>query len=408
VIAAICIIVLFGFTALAVDVARMYEERRELQRTADVSALSGAQLLPVSESAAEVEGQFYVGENPTVHHPGGYNPLTGDLVDARYRSSGGCVIEGETYDCVEATVVAPEFEFLFAPVFGINERSVANGDPLNAHATAVLGSGAPGGEKLVPWMLLDCPDGAKWADETAAVVTAAKTVNPSCPYVFSDDFNGPRTSLFLDSGNPQNGGNFQGVDLAREPGCPDKNSYFGHGGGEFEAILAGDPAACNVGVGARVSAQPGVRVGQVNHGLDERGIDSCMNQDAFNDAVDVGVVGDGLVSIKDSSSPCLMALLLVVHTDPDHPDLTAAVRGDVGSMQHPDPLDVEQGRFSRPNNGASTPLIVRRFAFFYITDRGGPQAPYQGIFVKALDSLGSKLDGPADIDSGIFVVKLTD
>ncbi|MPZ71427.1 MAG: hypothetical protein GEU71_18175, partial [Actinobacteria bacterium] len=193
VIVAICVIMLFGFTALAVDVGRMYEERRELQRTADSAALSGAQLLPASEAAAEAEGQFYVGENPTVHHPGTYNPLAGDLVDARYIASGGCVIEGETYDCVEATVVAPEFKFLFAPVFGINERSVANGDPIGAHATAVLGAGAPGGDKLVPWILLDCPNGAKWADETAAVVAAAETINPHCPYEFSDDFeNGPK------------------------------------------------------------------------------------------------------------------------------------------------------------------------------------------------------------------------
>jgi hypothetical protein len=132
-----------------------------------------------------------------------------------------------------------------------------------------------------------------------------------------------------------------------------------------------------------------------------------MNKDAFDEAVEAGVIGDQMVSIKELN-PCVMALMLVVHTDPSNPSLTANVAGDVASMQHPDPLDVAQGRFSRPNNGASTPLIVRRFAFFYITERGGPQTPYRGLFFKAMDSVGSELDGPADIDSGIFVAKLTD
>ena len=416
VIVAIVVVVLFGFTALAVDVGRMYEERRELQRTADVSAMSGAQLLPDGEAEAESVGQFYVSDNPSVHHPGVYNELTGDLVDAKLRSNGtGCDIDGVVYDCVESKVVAPEFDYLFADVMGFDGRSYAEGNGISAKATAVMGSGAPGGEKLVPWLVLDCPNQATYPDETPAVATAAATVNPSCPYTFSNDFDsGPRVDLFAAS---PSGGNFQGADLSAEPNCPQQNSYFprsgGSGGDAYRDFLAGaatpDVIPCTIGKGARLHAKTGGMPGPTNQGLNARGVsDACMNSAAFAASVEVvGPVGGEFVRIKDHNNPCLVALLLVVQTDPNNTLVTSDVVGDVPSMQHPDPLDVTDGRFSSLRQGASKPLIVRRFAFFYITERGGPSAPYRGLFMKALDSGSASLDGPADFDSGIFVVKLT-
>ena len=68
VLVAILLVILFGFTALSIDVARMYEERRELQRTADVAAISGAQVLMGSKAAATGTAEYYIDENPSVHH----------------------------------------------------------------------------------------------------------------------------------------------------------------------------------------------------------------------------------------------------------------------------------------------------------------------------------------------------
>ncbi|CAN5476428.1 hypothetical protein BH18ACT16_BH18ACT16_10880 [soil metagenome] len=67
VIVAIVAVVLFGFVALAVDAARIYAERAELQRTADAAALSGAQAAWQGPDAGTVARRF-IEENPTPSH----------------------------------------------------------------------------------------------------------------------------------------------------------------------------------------------------------------------------------------------------------------------------------------------------------------------------------------------------
>lgn len=422
VIVAIVVLVLFGFTALAIDAARAYEERRELQRTADVSALSGAQeLRSQSSAAAEAVGEFYVAQNPTVHHPGIYNELTGDLVQAFLRSEGGlppesCVVGGVTYDCVHSRVVAPPrsesatgFEWVFAKVMGFEETDIM------AEATALLGSGAPGGDKLVPWLVLDCPTPTWEGDDWAAAQAKVESYT-GCPYTFNDDYDNEsaRENLFL-SVNQAHQGNFYGAALNEEPDCPPTlDGLFAHSGGnEYEAILSGAATPCNIGKGARVYPNPGVMAGPTKHALDTRDIDSCTNEESFHATVDVGdVEDDGEVSIQDHSSPCLLALLLIVNADPDHPQVETQTPGGsrIAEFQHPDAVDGDadgEWRFAGPKNGASSVYVTRRFAFFYITDRGGPQDPYRGLFLKAFDSANARLDGqPCTAEDGICVVKL--
>ena len=442
---AIVVLVLFGMTALAVDVFRMYEERRQVQRTADVSALSGAQLFRTDGAAdAEVEAKNYVKDNPTTYHLQGW--YTGDEALAPSpcdpfddSNTYDCVVayEGNTicdpdgavaYDCVVSRVVAPPksqnsagFDFLFAKVLGFDER------PIPARAVAVLGAAAPGGEKLVPWMVLDCPDPA--FGETQAMWQQAVQVNPNCVwdpannqygFQYSDDYaNGPRTDLFLNVQGAQ-GGNFQGIDLSPEPCPPPATSdglfpkSSGAGAADYGDFLAGaatpDIVPCNVSRMARVWPKSGGMVGPTSQGLDRRGVDaSCMNETRFYQTVDPspGGVGDGLVRILDHTNPCLVVVLRSVNTDPANPAVKTDVPGYI-AMQHPDPFDTDDGRFSAFDQGTADPLLVRDFSLFYITERSnGPLQPYKGLFLKAVDSGDNELDDqPCQPTTSICVVKL--
>jgi hypothetical protein len=430
VIVAILIIVLFGFSALAVDVARLYAERRELQRTADATVLAGAREFRTAAAdpvtAATSAAQSYVGQNPTTYHDGGYNEagVSGsDFVQA-FGADGSpddCTYEGIAYDCVVAHIESPAesgdypngFSYYLAKVIGVDDN------PVSAEATAVIGAGAPGGEKLVPWMVLDCPNPAAYPDETVEVWQQVVQYNPSCTYPggypVSDDFdNGARVELYLD-GPAGNQGNFQGSVLEAEPGCPLIDGLFkGAGGADYRDFLAGegspDVVPCPIGTGARIYSGNGVKIGPTKQGLSDRGVTStnCTSKDKFLEAVDPGVIGDGFVTIKDAN-PCLIVLLLTVQPDPvksSQWDTDVSGGCCVSQWQDPDPLDVEDGRFSRFGNGKKA-VIVRRFGLFYLTELGGPQDPYKGLFMRAVDSGDSALDNkPCTADTALCVVKL--
>lgn len=490
VIVAIVVVVLFGFTALAVDVARMYEERRELQRTADLSALSAAQRLeewevagPDREALAEQMGQCYLGENPlntacsagnpTTYHPGPYDPGDGDVVDAYVYGNDAlavpptkCVIETVIYDCVYAKAVAPArsadnpegFEFSFARVLGFDQR------PISADAWAILGAGAPGGEKLVPWALRDCPrqELADTAQENIdypeyigendpAVVEYSKQYgcfanDPNIGYSFSADYaNGPFTDLLLGTGEE---GNFQGADFAADgPDCPPQTGYFprfeGAGAADYKAFLSLEKTPCNIWVGARVHPKTGPVPGPTDQGLEDRGIASCIQDEAeFLNAVNVTDVEDGEVSIN-YTNPCMVAVVLTVRSQwcPDDsrpPTLTTtgeagaggtplAMQADIReALQRPscnaaglsDEDLLNAGRFGPLDNGNCCPVVVRRVALFYLVDTPGGDDGYddplpdneesfKGLFLRTLDSFGSDLaPGRCDEESSICVAQL--
>ena len=430
VIVAIIVVVLFGFTALGVDVARLYEERRELQRTADVAALSGAQVLTATKAGAVATSQYYVTENPSVHHRF-YDEETDDVVAQRIvEGDPGCDINGQNYDCVEVTVRARSFDFLFARVLGFDGMYFADGpdEAVGARATAVVGAGAPGGEKLVPWVVVDCPNAAYdgLAGDTATYATieakVAATYPGRCPYEFSTSgWAGPRNDLFLDT-TGATGGNFQGADMAAEP-CPPpatSDGLFpksgGAGGADYSDFLAGENSPtvipCTIAKGARIYPKTGVMVGPTKSGLDSRGVDTCLNEASFNSTLQ-DPDGDGVYQILDHHNPCLLAIVFAVHGDPSESALESDVPGAglIPTLQHPDSIDADGDnvwRFARPANGASKPMLVRRFGFFYLTELGGSKAPYRGLFIRALDSANSRLGGtPCNEFDGICVVKLT-
>jgi hypothetical protein len=445
VIVAILVIVLFGFTALAVDVARMYGERRELQRTADASALAGARELVFAPGNALSEGEKYIDQNPTIYHPSapegpGFSPSTGDSVIV-----GTCEVPGlgVSLPCVTSRVVAPKrgeavpeapygFNYLFAGVLGIDDRAIS------ATSIAVVGRGAPGGDKLVPWLVSDCPN-AKWdgvgnntydtktVDEIATEVrTEGLNVNCTPDYAYSEGWSGTKITLFLDDAQT---GNFQGADFADTSGtCPLPNGAWPNAGTsgkkQYEDILSGTKTACNIDRGARIWTEPGQATGPTKSGLDNRPVGgvtaaNCMNPTRFDATIDDGTAGDGFVSLKPGAhgNPCLVVLALVVHPQDDAPNLTTSnYPGDILTMQERVHLAKVQGnkwdgRFApigAPGNGGKELMLVRRFALFYITERSPNSKQVKGLFLRAFDSHGGDLAGgecDPTIDA-ICVVKL--
>jgi hypothetical protein len=464
VIVAVVVVLLFGMTALAVDVANMYEERRQLQRTADLAVTAGARdLLSGNEATAEATGQQYVGENPTRYHPGGYNAAgiaNGDLVDAILapHTDAECSVNGVYYDCVKGRVEAPArsgdypkgFDFFFADVLhGIFGSGGDAKRPVAAKAVAVLGAGAPGGDRLVPWMVLDCPNPALYSDEAA--VDPAQ-VNENCDvdggYKTSVSFNQYPVDLFLGQGGGSKG-NFQGADLSAEPDeCPDyADQIFGKSGGHgidaYRSWLAGkaEPGeACTIDLGARLFPEPGSAPQPTNQGLTGTGPvnppgrgatqEFCSDPANFDAATDPDPSVPGGVIIRDLNNPCLVAIIFAVHPDPaqsgewgaTNPMLRGAAR--IAEWQHPEPLNFVDGRFSGlggpANPGASEMLLVRRFGLFYITGLGGPGGggggggpcesncgkPWTGVFLKALNSVEFELGSSPCAGQDVCVVKL--
>jgi hypothetical protein len=459
IIVALAIVMLLGFVALTVDVGRGFFERASLQRTADMSAISGALALKgdsLAGTAATAEANHYANVNVSTFRPGqnfastnceqlyvNNNPgaapawtpppvscspphlMSGDCTNVGGVYScpepNPCMDKyGTQYSCVYTRPASRDFHFVFAPVIG----AFSGTRILSAQSTAVSGAAAPAGATLVPWLLLDCPvldlDGA-------AVVGAAQTYNPQCPaggYAFqSQGWAGARVSLFLGSATPS-GGNFQAANLQSAP-CPAADQGFGTGGGasSFSAYLEAAPGstpACATAPGARIHTQPGAAVGPLNHALDNRlgvtgGVSpaTCENQTAFNNTLS-DPDGDGVFAITNnpaSPNPCLVALSMVVHTNPN-PPWAANANNDlyhggccVTNLQAPDPAV----RFGPLTGGTSERLLVRRFAYFYITSRGNVSGNYQvqGIFIKATDSADNGIGASPCMDSsGVCVVKI--
>lgn len=427
----VIITVLFGFAALAVDVARLYEERRQLQTTADVATISGSTLLwrgdskpcpppiqTVNEpgvSCAASLAKHYVTMNPTTHHPGPYSEIAGDLVSDKYLGDGeGCVasatqtiIPSGTYDCLTTKVVAPSFEYSFGKVLGFDDRA------LSATATAYIGNGAPSGPTIFPWVLRDCPNPAQYPDEASVSVA-------SCPYRFSDSYNGTRTTF-----NP--GPNFAGLQIPHGASptsgdCPSvlMDGYFDADGGNstYSAVMEGQNPAfwpCALAPGQRMDTRGGNLGVTLKNALEARGASTttCMNETNFNSSFAKAGDGDGFVTILDKDNPCLIIVAFGVHAQDN-----ASTRANLSMTPTAAQKSVAAGRFAN-FSGSNQFLVIRRLAYYYITNIvGGTNGDPQGVYLRAIDT-DATMVGPMDkcpagvpisecAHHSVFVVKLAD
>lgn len=430
IIVVVFVVVLFGFMALAIDVARLYLEKEQLQSSADLSSLAGSQFLWKSKADAESAGQLFVTHNPSVNHPGAYSTSGGDLVQAKRQAEGtGCganvdtatgnvtldptlsMSGSEQYDCVQSTVKAPSFKFLFGSVLGFQPRS------LTATSTSFMGNGAPRGTTLVPWILRDCPNGAEY--DEASVATPS-----GCPYRFSDSFindpNSPYITRFEESGV------FVGSSLAYESiGCPNPSGFKNvfHDNDLYMALNRGEAAytPCRVAPGLRVRTRGGSLGAQLKTALETRGatVAACANAASFNEALSRTGDGDGFVSIQ-KRNPCLVQVAFGVHSAPASrvPTVDSDVAGTPTQMQAQvsEPGFPNASRFS--NLGNNQRVVIRRLAWYYITGyTAGSQSAPIGVYLRAVDNQNSILSGNMNLcpatqtiyecaQHGIYIVKL--
>jgi hypothetical protein len=132
IVAALVMAAVMGFTALAIDVGLLLEERRDNQNDADAVALAGVQYLPQSPSTAIGVATEWATKNGVA---------AGDIVTIEVQSTN--VANDTLY--VE---LSTEFSWIFGRVMGQTTSDVP------AKAKAVVGS-LGGNNRMMPWALLE-------------------------------------------------------------------------------------------------------------------------------------------------------------------------------------------------------------------------------------------------------------
>ena len=123
--------VLLGFTAMAIDVGMLYQDRRHLQNTADAAALAGVAELPKSPIKAKQKATDWAAKHGVP-------------------ASEIKTLEVRTTDALNDTLYV-EVENEFSWIFG---RALGQGnDPVSAAAAAQIQS-VNGTSNLMPWALL--------------------------------------------------------------------------------------------------------------------------------------------------------------------------------------------------------------------------------------------------------------
>jgi Flp pilus assembly protein TadG len=456
IVVALALVALFGFTALTIDVGRMYFERRQLQRTADLSAYSAAQTDGNYNSAAGTADQYAIA-NPSQYRSGKISPTASSPCDYLYVNdfndanpppynppgppcanptpSNPCIIATVPYYCVHTQVASKNFKLLFAPMVGI-----ASNRTVTASSTAIVGANAPVSDRLVPWMIQDCPYPFRYPDESAVSSPPAgctqdgTTTTAGTGYQISTTFNQYPTSLFLGNSGGAQSGNFLGADLDIS-NCRKTDQGTNGGGNAYKAVLSKQSMACPISKGARIVPQTGSQGSNTVTALQTRGVLTwdggapCTTAAAFNKTVTP--VGGDQVQVIDRTNPCLMGVAFVVQAnlaDPrmtsqnwdfhgttcsytGQPAVTTNAMDCISMVQEPNP----NTRFSAlggNNHGSSDYVLVRRFGLFYLTQMGtggncnSANCAFQGVFLRAVDSIEGTPDGPGDPRDGIQLVKL--
>ena len=216
--------VLIGFVAMAIDVGLLYEDRRQLQNTADAAALAGVAELPMNPALATQKAAEWAANN--------------GVTSSEIKS-----IEIRTTNFPNDTVfveVEGNFSWIFGRVLGQTT------DKVGASAAARIGSYS-GGHNMMPWAILqgDSPclnaSGKAIFGMTCAVKVGAQ-----------DGIGGWRGALDFD-------GNGGGSSEYRD-NIVDGNSAWSY------CISGQDPPPCH----GTVDALDGNKVGPTGQGIDER------------------------------------------------------------------------------------------------------------------------------------------
>jgi hypothetical protein len=190
------LLMIMGMAALVLDVGSWYHTKRQLQATADASALAGAQALPEIPGQALTMAMEYANKN-------------GGRVDGN-----DVVINNDTI-----TVTAKKTDAgIFSGVFGITSTDI------DATATAIKGSYTGWAVGLAPWVI----------------------DRQSVDY-------GTLITFKVASGDQASSGNFGGVDLpVKELGC-----VYGKGANDYYDLIARRENTCGVKTNELLPVEPG-------------------------------------------------------------------------------------------------------------------------------------------------------
>ena len=217
--------VLVGFMSMAIDVGLLFEDRRELQNSADAAALAGVQDLPLNPVKAKAKAQEWV-----VKHN-----ISADKIKT---------IEVRTTSFPNDTLfvqLEQDFDWIFGRVLGLQKSTIGG------QAAARTGSLA-GGHDMMPWAIMQ-------GDTSCLDVTGKAIFGATC-------------SVKLGAGRHHR--------LARRAGLrwqwrwservPRQHCRREGRNGILSRRLAEDPPPCH----GTVDALTGNKVGPTGQGIDDR------------------------------------------------------------------------------------------------------------------------------------------
>jgi hypothetical protein len=160
VLAALAMLVILGFAAMAIDVGYWYSQKREVQKAVDAAALAGAQELPDNPAQAETVARDYLTRNGITDQ---------DTISVTFRRISTYLDEGE-WDAIAVEVERPA-EAWFARVFGIQEALIRD-------VRAVGCRGSCGGSPFTPVDVVQIMDrtGSMTAEDMANAKDGARAL----------------------------------------------------------------------------------------------------------------------------------------------------------------------------------------------------------------------------------------
>ena len=268
--------VLLGFTAMAIDVGLLYEDRRHLQNTADAAALAGVVDLPQNPSEAKAKAQEWA--------------LKHDLTLAQIKT-----IEVRSTFAANDTLyveVEQEFGWLFARALGMTTSDVG------AKAAARVGSYA-GGHDFLPWAMLQ--------GESA------------CLAPNGDPLYGTSCVVKVGAGSAITGW-YGALDADGTGGGA--NEYNGNiidGAVDWLYCIEGDPAPACDGANTTIDVLDGNKVGATDSGIVDRltGQAQCdangNNVDDFGEVLTLNPGGSPTYLVACPESPWLIIIPIVTY-----------------------------------------------------------------------------------------------
>ncbi len=287
ILAMLAMTVVLGFTAMAIDLGMMFEDRRELQNASDAAALAGVQYLPQSPSTAVSTARQWALKN-------GFTDAQITTVEVRSTSVANDTLYVDLDD---------DFNWIFGRVLGMTTSNVG------ADATAIVGS-LGGNNKMMPWGLLEGESGCLDASGDAifggsCVVKVGADASAITGWYGALDFDG-------------NGG-----------GSAEYKANIIDGTTNWRYCIAGDSSPGCVSSVTVIDTLTGNKVGPTDQGIDERTVSPACDgngngKDDFSE-VFTATGGDPPYTVSCPESGRLVIIPIVSYSDT--PVQTVTIRG---------------------------------------------------------------------------------